>query len=102
MDDEETFGYTKRLEYATAVFELSGGKLRNTVSVGAGWSKQVDAMAQDRMVERIILMGIAKSPKKISLEDGTELSFTFNSQSKVVVVRKPEVSTLQPWTMVIS
>lgn len=105
MDDEESFGYTKRQEYALAVFtaDLSAGKLSNKVTVGSGWTSQTSSMAGDRMVERIVIMGLKKSPKRIVLAGSDEeLGFVFNSDQKVVTIRKPEVSALLEWEIQIS
>ena len=103
MDDEESFGYQQRFEFAnstlTADFSPSRmGSIRNTVSIGSVWVDSVDSLAPDRIVERIIVMGVPKSPKTITCE-GKVIEFTFNAKSKVLVVRKPELSAMLEWTM---
>ena len=105
MDDEESFGYSKRQEYALAVFtaDLSAGKLSNKVTVGSGWTSQVSSMAGDRLVERIVIMGMKKAPKRVALAGSDEeLSFVFNADQKVTTIRKPEVSALLEWEIQIS
>jgi mannosyl-oligosaccharide alpha-1,3-glucosidase len=104
MDDEETFGYKKRAEFADATFTAnfgSQGKLSNAVVVGAGFSNVAD-MVGDRMVERIIVMGVEKPPSKLSTEDGRVLSFDHKAEDRFLVIRKPELSALNNWTIAIA
>jgi mannosyl-oligosaccharide alpha-1,3-glucosidase len=105
MDDEETFGYERRSEFADATFTAdfgSSGKLRNSVVVGSGWAS-FGGLAEDRMIERIIVMGVEKPPAKMSVvEGGDSLDFSYNTDTKVLVVRKPELSALHDWTVTIS
>lgn len=104
MDDEETFGYKKRAEFADATFTAnfgSQGKLSNAVVVGAGFSNVAD-MVGDRMVERIIVMGVEKPPSKLSTEDGRVLSFDHKAEDRLLVIRKPELSALNNWTIAIA
>jgi alpha 1,3-glucosidase len=104
MDDEESFGYKKRAEFASATFlaDLGGSnpRLSNSVSVGSGWS-EFNGLADDKMIERIIIMGVQEPPKTISVE-GEDLEFTFVASSKLIIVRKPELSALDDWTIVFS
>ena len=105
MDDEESFGYSKRNEYAVAVLsaDLAGGSLRNQVAVGAGWSAEVTSLQADRMVERIVIMGVKKSPSRISVAGSDEaLGFLYEPEKQLITIRKPDVSALQDWEIKFS
>jgi len=100
MDDEETFGHEKRNEYAEASFSADLGSksktIESTVSVGSGWTSKVDELKPQRMVERIVVIGLTKAPKSIEV-DGTEIVFEYISDTKVLTLRKPRVSALGEW-----
>jgi len=106
MDDEETFGYLYKQEYANSTFTADfnlGGKsyLKNQVTVGSGWTDHVTNIIDDRQIERIVVMGIKKEPKSIQVDgaEGMSLEFSFNPASSVLVVRKPTVPALFEWTI---
>lgn len=103
MDDEETFGY-RRGEFALATFvadfSTPMASISNAVVVGEGWADQVSNLVEDRMVERIIVMGLAVAPASIQAEART-LEFTYSLQSSVLVIRKPEIPALADWTLKI-
>lgn len=101
MDDEETFGHEKRAEYAQATFSADGGSITNSVTVGSGWESMIDSMKDDRMIERIVIMGVDASPSSISF-DGTSIEFEYDSVVKVLVLRKPGVSALAAWEIKIA
>jgi mannosyl-oligosaccharide alpha-1,3-glucosidase len=110
MDDEETFGYKQKSEFAIAELTAdlqSGGSnasLDNVVKIGAGWTsnkKGMEELAKDRMIERFVIMGVQKSPSTITIE-GDVLEFDFNNDSKTLVIRKPSVSAMGNWTMLFS
>jgi alpha 1,3-glucosidase len=106
MDDEDTFGYGKRNEYGDATFtaDLGGseGTIANSVKVGSGWTEFVDKLAGDRMIERLVVMGVEAHPKSIKLQGGRALEFTYALHTSSVVIRKPEVSALVEWTILIT
>jgi alpha 1,3-glucosidase len=107
MDDEDTFGYGKRNEYASATVTAdlsssSTGTIANAITIGSGWSEFADKLAGDRMVERIIIMGVDAHPKSISVRDGPDLEFTYAPHSNTVIIRKPELSAMAEWTISIS
>lgn len=105
MDDEESFGYSKRNEYAVAVFsaDLATGSLRNQVTVGAGWRGHVASSQSDRMVERVVIMGVKKKPSRVTVVGGDEdLGFLYDPEKYLVTIRKPNVSALQDWEMKFS
>ena len=100
MDDEETFDHTLKEEFAESKFivDFAAGTIQNEVTVGAGWVDTADSIAKDRMVERIVVMGVESSPKSISV-NGDSIGFTFDSGSNVLVIRKPDVSALTDWEL---
>jgi alpha 1,3-glucosidase len=101
MDDEESFGYRTRSEFATATFsaDLEGAKtLSNTVTIGSGWENKVDDMLKDRMIERIVIMGVSASPAKVTVQ-GRVVEYSFSEQSNLLVLRKPQVSALSNWNI---
>jgi len=104
MDDEASFGYKKRSEFADATFTAdfdSGAKIDNTVTRGSGWAG-FDGLADDMMIERIVVMGLTNPPAKMTVvENGESLDFSFNPQANVLVVRKPELSAFNDWTIAL-
>jgi alpha 1,3-glucosidase len=102
MDDEETFSYNKRSEYALSTFTADLGAtagtstLKNNVSVGSGWEEMVEKLYNDRMIERIVIMGLADAPKSIQI-DGDKLDFSHKGH--LLVIRKPELPALAEWTI---
>jgi alpha 1,3-glucosidase len=105
MDDEETFSYRTQGKYAMARFNVDlGGKvatMSNSVELGSGWSGLVTDLHSTRMIERVVVAGLRKKPSAVTLE-GEILSFDFNSEADLLVIRKPSVSVLQNWTMLFS
>jgi len=103
MDDENTFNYVKRNEFATAQFSVGfnekHGYIRNKVSLGKGW--QGLSEHSDRMIERVIIMGVDKHPSSVD-EVGESLGFTHDSNAHVLVIRKPELSALTDWEVKIT
>lgn len=103
IDDENTFDHEKKGEFCQASFaaDLDETKvIENTVStLDPTWI--TDDVKKNRMVERLIIMGMEKAP--ISLNLGSEiLNFTYDETSKVLVVRKPNVSAVSDWKISIS
>jgi len=98
MDDEESFGHEKRGEFAEAKLQFDGKLLSNVVNVGEGWESTVSGMKTERMIERIVVMGVVNAPKSISTK-GEEISFQHDAERHILVVRKPNVSALEHWTV---
>lgn len=98
MDDEESFGHQRKGEYGEAAFsaDLQAGFIRNSVTVGPGWESFVNDLKADKMVERIIVMGVEKAPTTAKYE-GESISFEYDASTKLLVLRKPEVSALSNW-----
>ncbi|KAL7547957.1 hypothetical protein ACHAWF_011228 [Thalassiosira exigua] len=107
MDDETTFDHENRQDFAVATFSSSWGDsvaLRNEVRRGAEDGANASAK-EDRIVERVIVMGVPAEPRQLNLRLGdktaTPLEFQYDDVSKVLVVRKPGVSALEEWTMAL-
>ncbi len=102
MDDEESFGYQKRFEYAnatlTADFATASAHLKNEVTVGSGWADHVESLAGGRLVERVIVMGLSRAPTSVKRNED-DLVFHYSPTTKVLVIRKPDVSMLKDWTI---
>lgn len=102
MDDEETYGYQRRFELANATFtaDFSGkqGFFKNVVSVGSGWVDHVENLYPDRMIERVVVMGVKTAPKGIRLNEEW-LDFTHSKEKALLVIRKPELPALAEWTV---
>ena len=103
MDDEETFAYESKGEFVEASFsaDFQDGWISNTLHVvGSGWASKIDDLKASRMIERIVVMGVRKSPSKISGEGG-KIDFEYDSKSQVLVLRKPYVSAVEQWRLTI-
>lgn len=103
MDDENSFNYRTKSEYASAEFtvEISGkfGYIRNSVDVGEGWKDISDEA--NKIIERIVVMGVETHPSSVD-EVGESLGFTHDSNAHVLVIRKPELSALANWEVKIA
>jgi alpha 1,3-glucosidase len=105
MDDETTFNHEKRNDYGVATFTADLGSsiiIRNTVALGDEGAMQESK--DSRMIERIVVMGIGDKPTAISVrtlksKDEIPIEFQYDEVSKVLVLRKPEVSALEQWTI---
>lgn len=106
MDDEVTFNHQTKAEYALATFTADFGntnkaaKIQNMVEVGAGWEGRVDSLSHGYMIERMIVMGLPRAPSSIEV-GGTSLGFTYDTDAKVLVIRKPDVTAIKNWDMTI-
>lgn len=108
MDDEETLYYTKgKFAEATLSADFNGGTgaIANKVAVGPGWVKEgesfVDELAQERMIERIVVMGMEAPPKQITDPSGNEIVFHYDASTQVVVLRKPNLSAMKNWEVAV-
>jgi len=103
MDDENTFNYARKNEFACANFTIvmneKYGYIRNAPLVGEGWKGISEDM--NKMIERIIVMGVEKHPSRVD-EAGESLGFTHDSNAHVLVIRKPELSALVDWEVKIT
>ena len=110
MDDEHTFNHEKNEEYCEALFTASMVDDKQKVmmienKISSHGSSITNETISSRMVERIIIMGVDKSPISIKVVRGgseEELNFTYDVESKVLVVKKPNVSAVREWEIQIS
>jgi alpha 1,3-glucosidase len=104
MDDEETFDHEKKAEYAIATFtaDFSGktAQIKHVVELGDGWAGHVDALTDAYIIERVIVMGVQEAPNSVDI-GSTTLGFTYDSNAKVLVIRKPNISAIADWEMVV-
>jgi hypothetical protein len=105
MDDEVSFNHESKEEFVmasfTADFSHSSGVIQNSVTAGKGWQAAVEAMANSRIVERILVMGVKNAPTSIDVA-GEALGFTHDSHANVLVIRKPGVSAVLGWQIKIT
>lgn len=105
MDDEETFAHLTSEEYAEANFfadfSSNAATISNSASVGDGWIDSVLAMSTDRAIERIVVMGVTSEPKSVA-QDGDEVIFHHDAEANLLVLRKPYVSALLDWELLIA
>ncbi|VEU43012.1 unnamed protein product [Pseudo-nitzschia multistriata] len=103
MDDENTFNYSTKNEFASAniLVEINGsrGRIRNAPTVGDGWKGTSEE--SNKMIERIVVMGVETHPSSVD-EVGESLGFTHDSNAHVLVIRKPELSALVDWEVNIT
>lgn len=103
MDDETTFNHVRKSAFASAEFtaDLSGtsGYVRNEASIGSGWKDMSEK--SNRMIERIVIMGVEKHPKTVD-EIGETLGFTHDSNTQILVIRKPQLSAMVDWEVKIT
>ena len=104
MDDEETFDHEKKAEYAIATFtaDFSGptATIKHVVDLGAGWASHVDTLTDAYIIERVIIMGVQEAPNSADI-GSTALGFTYDSNAKVLVIRKPNISAIADWEMIV-
>ncbi len=105
MDDETTFDHEKRKTFGIASFHSSWADniaLQNSAFIGNHESVMIAKDLNNRVVERIIMMGVPAEPREIRVKSHTSpLDFEYNAESKVLVIRKPLVSALDQWTIAI-
>lgn len=100
MDDENSLNYEDG-EYGVASFDAnlpvdgSAGSFSNKVTLGKSGFSHGKAI-----VERIIIMGIATPPSILTV-GSKELTAQHDSSNQVLVVRKPELSALEDWTIAV-
>lgn len=104
MDDETTFDHERRNEFGVATFTSDLGSsiiIQNSVELGD--ESALQHTKDIRMIERIVVMGATK-PKEIALTHATSststpIEFQYDEKSKLLIIRKPEVSALEQWSI---
>jgi hypothetical protein len=107
LDDEHTFANEEGM-FAIRKFEMVGGEIRNTVArtvvrpVGKAQTLTASAaFVAPNTVERVVLMGQTKPPKKVELkgQSGPSLSFLFDKEAGTVTIKKPDVRVADDWVI---
>eukprot|EP00586_Coscinodiscus_wailesii_P019518 CAMPEP_0172503312 /NCGR_PEP_ID=MMETSP1066-20121228/168103_1 /TAXON_ID=671091 /ORGANISM="Coscinodiscus wailesii, Strain CCMP2513" /LENGTH=1025 /DNA_ID=CAMNT_0013278997 /DNA_START=155 /DNA_END=3232 /DNA_ORIENTATION=+ len=96
IDDEHTFDYEKgNYCLSTITADFNHGKyIRSRVEKGDTW-KHHDGVG---LVERIVVMGLEKRPKMVSVGK-KETSFVYNDDTAVLVIKLPNVHVTLDWDM---
>ena len=95
MDDEDTFDHDRKGFYAMARLSVDISKsIRCEVKGNNEWINSQASSA--RMIERIVIMGLESSPKKISA-DSVKLEFDYENEKNMLVIRKPGLTALKDW-----
>ncbi len=104
MDDEETFDHQTKAEYAiatfTADFSSKTATIKHVVELGAGWAGHLGSLTNEYKIERVVVMGLHEAPNSVDI-GSTTLGFTYDSNAKVLVIRKPNISAIADWEMVV-
>jgi len=95
LDDEHSMEYEKGgYSLATLTADFTSGKVYNRVKTGDLWiGKSHDDLG---MVERIVIMGVEKSPQSIEHNEKS-ISFQTFPKIKVIVIKLPSVNVLENW-----
>lgn len=99
MDDEHSFDHMKINYFGQAKFSIDIKESIQNIVTNAE-SIWVRNDAENRMIERIIVMGCEKSPKSLLLSD-TYLDFNYDASLRTLIVRKPNISALSDWKVEI-
>ena len=107
MDDETTFDNEKRGDYGIASLSADWGEssiaIQNSVKIGS--DDAINAKTkEDRIVERIVVMGVPNEPRGIDLtsssfQNPVRMEFQYDASSQILIIRKPGVSALDDWSM---
>ena len=106
MDDETTFDHEKRQDFGVFSFSSSWGDnivIQNSVHIGSDDAINAKATT-DRIVERIVIMGVPSELRGIQLKSAnsamtTSVEFQYDSSSHILFICKPGVSALEEWKM---
>jgi mannosyl-oligosaccharide alpha-1,3-glucosidase len=91
VDDEDSFAYQTGV-YTDVVLSATSSSITNVVA-SAGYESV-------STVERILLAGLAKPPRRIAVHGGEELDFT-QQRSDLIIIRKPNLPITSGWTITI-
>eukprot|EP00613_Pedinella_sp_CCMP2098_P070138 CAMPEP_0171921638 /NCGR_PEP_ID=MMETSP0993-20121228/20470_1 /TAXON_ID=483369 /ORGANISM="non described non described, Strain CCMP2098" /LENGTH=937 /DNA_ID=CAMNT_0012559095 /DNA_START=98 /DNA_END=2911 /DNA_ORIENTATION=+ len=99
LDDETTYNHLEG-EFSVRKFAFESSVLTGSSSPGSLQTR----FDSDCRIERVVVMGLDRGPKKISLEstDGArELTFDFDANTKTLTIRKPDVLATSDFTISI-
>mmetsp|Transcript_30849 Transcript_30849/g.69275 ORF Transcript_30849/g.69275 Transcript_30849/m.69275 type:complete len:938 (-) Transcript_30849:398-3211(-) len=88
MDDEHTFDFEQG-DFCLRKYAFESGVLSATSASGAAMRFE-----PTNTIERVVVIGLSEAPKTVTLEEtgrSRELSFTFDSNTHVLTIRKPDV-----------
>jgi len=104
MDDGHSFDYETKKHYGLAHFSVdwkaAASNIRNEVSTESDWAVNDDDLQSRHMVERIVVMGVKEEPKSLTLQSDP-LDFDYESETNILIIRKPLVSALSNWEIKI-
>ena len=93
MDDENSFDHKRLGHFVEASFQVD---MSSFIECSCKGTKDWITDRNDFMIERIIIMGVDKSPHSITL-NGHNLEFLFDQKKQAVVIKKPNVSAISDW-----
>lgn len=99
VDDEHSFDYKRKAQFRIANFDVDfndDGFIKNVMTDGSSSTELFKST--NHMIERIILMGVERSPSSLTVRS-TALDFQFNEESNIVVIRKPNISAVDNWAI---
>jgi len=92
LDDGHSFDFTKG-SFSSRQFRFSDNIL---------YSSGTSSYTTGSTIERVIINGQTKEPKSILLQPGNKgLTFDYDKQSKILVIRKLDVSATNDFSLVI-
>lgn len=93
MDDENSFDHKRLGHFVEASFQVD---MSSFIECSCKGTRDWITDRNDFMIERIIIMGVDKSPHSITL-NGHNLEFLFDQKKQAVVIKKPNVSAISDW-----
>jgi alpha 1,3-glucosidase len=114
LDDESSFAHEEQGMFAIRKFTFTGTELQSTMAKPTFFSMNKGGQMvgspnfnMENIVERIVLAGQTKAPKRVFVRGkstettGTqELSFFYDGKAQVLTVKKPSTRVLDDWTIV--
>uniref|UniRef100_A0A7S2PTL2 Glucosidase II subunit alpha n=2 Tax=Leptocylindrus danicus TaxID=163516 RepID=A0A7S2PTL2_9STRA len=98
-DDQHTFDY-KSGKYTMSKFVMSGNSLYHESISQEKWNNS------EGEIERIVIMGMDYVPAEVSVVisggEPLKVAYMYEGASKVLVIRKPGVSTSADWSIALS
>lgn len=91
IDDEDSFAYQKG-DYTDLFLTATATAIRN--------SAQISGYKSPSTVERILLAGLHKAPKRIFIQGGDDLDFAQQRQD-LIIIRKPDLLMTENWSLAI-
>ena len=111
LDDETTFAHEELGMFAIRRFVFTGAEIQSTNGKSGFFSlnKGKNLMASPQFtapntVERIVIAGQMKAPKRIVLKTGTverDLSFVFDPVGQVLTIKKPAAKVIDNWVIAL-